>query len=94
MRSNYDAPTFGDLLRMLRRSEGVSPETTEKFLIHQHMADGSVHELMAHDSSITGATLLSLPPPIKELKPKPPVVENKNEQWVVGGNGRYFAKEV
>lgn len=93
-RSNYDAPSFVDLLRMLRKSEGVSVESTEQFAVHQHMPNGEVHELLAHDQSV-GAAVYSMPKPQEVLMlPAPKPAEKKEEKWISGGNGRFFAKEV
>lgn len=91
-RANYDAPSFGDLLRMLRRSEGVSPESTDQFAVHQHMPNGEVHELLAHDQS-AGATLFTMPKP-QEIKLLPAPAAKKKELWISGGQGRFFAKEA
>lgn len=91
MRADYEAETLGTLLKMLRRSENVSVTTVDKLFVHQHMPDGTVKEVLAHDSSLD-VTLQE--PVVKDDKKIRAVVAHIYPQRYVTCAGLYTAKEV
>lgn len=63
-RGNYLAPSKEDLLRMLNKAENVSVNTCELLVIHQHLPDGTVLEVLSHDQIPRNSTSV-----VTELRP-------------------------
>lgn len=73
-RGHYLAPSLEELLRMLNKAEGVNKDTAELLVIHQHLSDGTVLEVLYVDNK---------PSNVVELRPtrKPcPVTPEEDEE--------------
>lgn len=64
---HYEAPDLKSLLRMIDRSEDVSPATCDILIVHYHMQDGTTLEVVNHEKKGELVTTVMSDPKIHQL---------------------------